>query len=171
MKRVTAHAKRGRPPKFGRPGRLVAITLPEEIVRGLKRVHTDLGWAIVRLYQQSDQRGRRRSPSGASDSELVDLAHGRSLIVVNRDLFKELAGINVIPLDGERAILALDHEAGVADLELAVVDRMAKLSVRARERTALAGLRAQLRRWRKDPALRCRTRSIIVIERASASTR
>jgi hypothetical protein len=169
-KAARTRAKRGRPPKFGRPGRVVAVTLPEEIVRGLKRVNADLAWAIVGLYQQ---RARRVVHDGAAagDAELIPLTRGRSVIVVKRDVFKELPGINLIPLDGDRALLALDHDAGLADLELAVVDRMAKLSVRARERRALAGLRAQLRRLRTDPAVRCRTRSILVIERATASNR
>jgi hypothetical protein len=170
MKRGGPRAKRGRPPKFGRPGRVVAITLPEEVVRGLKRVNTDLGWAIVRLFQQRSQRDVPRRRQG-SDSELVHVSNGRSLIVVNRNVFKELRGINMIPLHGDRAFLALDREAGVADLELAVVDRLAKPSVGVRERNALAGLRAQLRRWRRDPALRCQIRSIIVIERSRANTR
>ena len=169
MKRGRARAKRGRPPKFGRPGRVVAITLPDEVVRGLKRVNTDLGWAIVRLFQQRSSHGqRRRRPGGAS--ERVPVSSGRSLIVVNRNVFRELRGINMIPLHGDRAFLALDREAGIADLELAVVDRLAKPSVGARERTALAGLRAQLRQWRRDPALRCQMRSIIVIERGRANT-
>jgi hypothetical protein len=168
MKR--GRAKRGRPPKFGRPARVVAITLPEDVVRGLKRVHTDLGWAIVRLFQQRAQRAVPRRREGG-DSELVNVSNGRSLIVVNRNVFKELPGINMIPLHGDRAFLALDREAGVADLELAVADRLAKPSVGERERTALAGLRAQLRRWRRDPALRCQIRSIIVIERGRANTR
>jgi hypothetical protein len=170
MKRAL-HRRRGRPPKFGRPGRVVAVTLPEEVVRGLKRVHGDLGWAIVQLFQQ--QRAPRAAPRQSrrrADSELVSIANGRSLIVVSRDAFKALPGISLIPLDADRAFLALDHDAGVADLELAVVDRLARPSVGARERTALAALRAQLRRWRHDPQLQCRLRSIIVIERG-ASTR
>ena len=169
MKRGRARAKRGRPPKFGRPGRVVAVTLPDEVVRGLKRVNTDLGWAIVRLFQQRSPRGVPRRRLGG-DSELVHVSSGRSLIVVNRNVFRELQGINMIPLQDDRAFLALDREAGIADLELAVVDRLAKPSVGVRERTALAGLRAQLRRWRRDPALRCQIRSIIVIERGRAST-
>lgn len=170
MKRAGAPAKRGRPPKFGRPGRVVAITLPEEVVRGLKRVNADLGWAIVRLFQQRSQRSLPRRRQGG-DSELVHVSNGRSLIVVNRNVFKGLRGINMIPLHGDRAFLALDREAGVVDLELAVVDRLAKPSVGVRERTALIRLRAQLRQWRRDPALRCQIRSIIVVERGRANTR
>jgi hypothetical protein len=165
MKRARVHARRGRPPKFGRPGHVVAITLPEEVVRGLKRLHSDLGWAIVRLFERRAPRVLRRR-NAVGDSALVSVSRGRSLIVVNRAVFRKLAGVNVIPLHDDRAILALDRDAGVADLELAVVDRLSNGSLSARERTALAGLRAQLRRWRADPALSCQIRSIIVIERA-----
>jgi len=164
MKRGAARAKRGRPLKFGRPGRVIAVTLPEEVVRGLKGLHADLGWAIVSLFHQRLQ--QTLPPSPRADSDLVSVSNGRALIVVNRGVFKELPGINMIPLHGDRAFLALNRDAGVADLELAVVDRMAKPSVGRRERVALAGLRAQLRRWRANPALRCQIRSIIVIERA-----
>lgn len=156
--------KRGRPPKFGRRGRVVAITLPEEAIRGLKRVDADLAWAIVRLLEKRAKRtSSQHVPEG--DSELVAVANGRSLIVVNRKAFKELPGINMIPLHGDRAFLALDRDAGVADLELAVLDRMANRAIAPRERTALTELRGHLRRWRRDPKLRCQTRSIIVVER------
>ena len=53
---MSAHAgrgKRGRPPKFGRPETVVAITLPEEVVAGLQKVHADLGWAIVTLFEKA----------------------------------------------------------------------------------------------------------------------
>jgi hypothetical protein len=162
--------KRGRPPKFGSPGQVVAITLPQDVVRGLKRVHADLAWAIVRLFQKRSQRPPTPRASTA-DSELVSVASGKSLIVVNRDVFKELPGVNMIPLHGDRAFLALDPDAGVADLELAIVDRMGKRDITPRERTALAELRAHLRRWRRDPGLRCRIRSIIVVERSRDGAR
>jgi hypothetical protein len=159
--------KRGRPPKFGAPGQVIAITLPEDVIRGLKRIHSDLAWAIVRLFQKRSDRTRAQRASSA-DSELVSVANGKSLIVVNRDVFKELPGINMIPLHGDRAFLALDPNAGLADLEVAVMDRMSNRAISAREQSALAELRSHLRRWRRDPGLRCRVRSIIVVERTRA---
>lgn len=159
--------KRGRPPKFGRPGRVVAITLPEEVVRGLKRVHSDLAWAIVQLFEKNSRHnGHAKAPQPRADSELLDVAARRSLIVVNRDVFKELPGINLIQLHDNRAFLALEPGQGVADLELAVIDRMAQPSLAPRERAALNDLRAHLRQWRRDPSLACKTRSIILVERA-----
>jgi len=162
--------KRGRPPKFGSPGQVVAITLPRDVIRGLKRIHADLAWAIVRLFQKRS-RGTPVQRASSADSELVSVANGRSLIVVNRDVFKELPGVNMIPLHGDRAFLALDPDAGIADLELAVVDRMTKRDLPPRERSALAELRTHLQRWRRDPGLRCRIRSIIVVERARTGAR
>jgi len=132
MKRAGVRAKRGRPPKFGRPGRVVAITLPEDAIRRLKGVHTDLAWAIVRLLQKRPRRTLPHQRSGG-DSELVSVATGRSLIVVNRDVFKKLPGINMIPLHGDRAFLVLDRAAGVAEVELVVFDVVSNGSISARE--------------------------------------
>jgi hypothetical protein len=165
-----AHAKRGRPQKFGRPSQVVALTLPEEVVRGLHKVHSDLAWAIVTLYERLPNRA-----SGASapqrDAELVRIAERRSLIVVNRTVVKSLPGINIVPLTGDRAFLALEPGRGMADLELAVIDRLADPSVAPRERQALVRLRSQLRIWRHDRALRFHTRAIIVVERTNGRQR
>jgi len=160
--------KRGRPPKFGRPSQVVALTLPEDVVRGLRKVHKDLAWAIVTLFEK---RVPRATDDQQPDAELVTIADRRSLIVVNRSVFKSLPGIHIIPLDGNRAFLALDSDRGMADLELAVIDRLDDPSVDSRERRALSGLRSQLRNWRLDDALRFHTRAIIVVERLNTRRR
>ncbi len=159
--------KRGRPPKFGRPSEVVALTLPSEVVRSLRSVHPDLAWAIVTLFEKTP----RRTPPPAEpvpDAELVAIAERRSLIVVNRATVRTLPGIHIVPLAGDRAFLALEPGRGMADLELAVIDRLDDRALDARERTALRRLRAQLRAWRRDPGLRFATRAIIVVERAPA---
>lgn len=158
------HAKRGRPTKFGRPSRVVALTLPDEVVRGLRKIHADLGWAIVTLFEKAPV-GGSAAPETERDAELVTIADRRSLIVVNRAVFKSLPGINIIPLHGNRAFLALDIGRGMTDLEIAVIDRLEGTSiVDARERKALSGLRAQLKAWRHDRSLRFHSRAIIVVE-------
>jgi hypothetical protein len=140
----------------------VALTLPDEVIRGLRKVHPDLAWAIVRLFE-------KRPPPVADepqpDAELVAIAERRSLIVVNRAVFKTLPGINIIPLTGNRAVLALEPGRGMTDLELAVLDRLDDPSVDLSERKALGRLRAQLRAWRHDRVLRFHSRAIIVVER------
>jgi hypothetical protein len=170
MKRSLRATRRGRPPKFGRPGQVVAVTLPPEVVRGLRRINPDLAWAIVKLFERngtSTGQVRRTRP----DSELVSVASGRSLIVVNRNVLSQLPGVNVIPLHDDRAFLAFNRDASIADLELAVVERMRNRSLTRRERKALSELRTHVQRWRHDPKLHCEMRSIIVLERAATGRR
>jgi hypothetical protein len=157
------HARRGRPSKFGRPSHVVALTLPEDVIRGLRKVHPDIAWAIVTLFEK---RSNRAPDEGAQpDAELVTIAERRFLIVVNRAVFKSLPGISIIPLSANRAFLALDPGRGMADLELAVIDRLDDPASERRERMALKGLRTQLKAWRHDRTLRVHTRAIIVVER------
>ena len=148
----------------------MAVTLPDEIVRSLKKLHADLGWAIVTLVEQTSRR-RAAAPTPTPDVELVTVAGRQSLIVVNKDVFRSLPGVNIIPLQDDRAFLALEPGHGIADLELAVIDRLAISGINPRERRALEGLRADLRAWRRDRTLRSQTRAIIVLERLKARSR
>lgn len=159
----SSNHRRGRPSKFGRPSQVVALTLPEDVVRGLRKIHPDLGWAIVRLLEKASTR-RPVAEKPQPDAELVTIADRRSLIVVNRAIFKRLPDINIIPLHGNRAFLALDVGRGMTDLELAVIDHLDDPALDLLERKALLSLRAQLRAWRQDPSLRFHARSIIVVE-------
>ena len=162
--------RRGRPSKFGRPSQVVALTLPDDVVRGLRKVDSDLGWAIVALFEKSPT----RAAGGASeqpDVELVTIADRRSLIVVNRLVIRHLRGVNIVPLHGDRAFLALDAGRGMTDLELAVLDSLEDPTIDTRERKALRKLRAQLRAWRHDRNLRFHSRTIVVVERLSARLR
>src|SRR5258708_31653967 len=160
----SAAKRRGRPSKFGRPSRVVALTLPQDVIDQLRRGHQDLGWAIVKLLDKAPSttpRGEDTQP----DVELVAVAERRSLIVVNREVIRNLPGVNIIPLGGNRAFLALDIDRGMSDLELAVSDRLGDPAIDRRERRALAGLRAHLTTWRRDHELQFHTRAIIVVER------
>lgn len=161
----SAAKRRGRPSKFGRPGRVVALTLPEDVIDRLRRVHRDLGWAIVNLLDEESHPASMRGEDAQPDVELVTVADRRSLIVVNREVIRNLPGVNIIPLSGSRAFLALDIDRGMSDLELAVSDRLGDPTVERRERRALVGLRARLTTWRRDHGLQFHTRAIIVVER------
>ena len=82
------------------------MTLPDDVVRGLRSVHPDLAWAIVTLFEgHPPQSAEVAQP----DIELVRVSERRSLIVVNRRAYTRLPGIQIIPLDGTRAFLALDQ--------------------------------------------------------------
>jgi hypothetical protein len=163
--KTAARAKRGRPSKFGRPSQVTALTLPDEVVKGLRKINPDLAWAIVHLFEKSP---KTHAPNGAnSDAELVKIADRRSLIVVSRAAFRALPGVHMVPLDATHAFLALESGRGLADLELAVIERLEGKHASPRERKALVELREQLSSWRHDRSLKFHSRSIIVVERAS----
>ena len=146
----------------------MALTLPEEVVRGLRKLHPDLAWAIVTLFEKRPAAG---AGEPQADVELVTIADRRSLIVVNRAVCKNLPGVNIIPLDGNRAFLAFEPGQGMADLQVAVTDRLDDRTLDARERRALTGMRAELRNWRHDESMRFHARAIIVVERVKARRR
>jgi hypothetical protein len=155
--------KRGRPPKFGRAAELVALTLPRDVLAWLRTIHRDPAWAIVSLFDRSARR-RPRLPSARPATELVSAGRGRSLIVVDGGAITALPGVSLIPLSAGRSFLALSAGQGLADLELAVLDRLEQGSPGEVERRGLTELRGVLRAWRRDRRLVFRTRSIIVVE-------
>jgi hypothetical protein len=144
----------------------VALTLPQEVIRGLRKVHPDLAWAIV---AQFEKRGPMHNGNPRADAELVTIGERESLIVINREVFKRLPGVNIVPLAADRAFLALEPGCGVGDLEVAVLDRLENAAVGSPERQALLHLRRQLRTWRRNRAFRFHTRAIIVVERVRAT--
>lgn len=158
---VEGRGRRGRPPKYGQPGRVVAITLPTDTIALLQSVHGDLGWAIVTLAEQArhiTQPAERRGP------ELAQIGRRQSLIVVEPAVVKSLPGVQSVPISDSQAFLALEPGRGMADLELAVADRLEQPGrASAQERQALERLLAQLRRWRRNRRLRFETRSIILV--------
>lgn len=154
--------KRGRPSKFGRPSRLVAATLPEEVIRGLRRVHPDLAWAIVSLFENREPLTAGTDYAGA---ELVDIGGRESLIVIDRSTLKRLPGVDIVPLAENRAFLALEPGCGMSDLETAVIHGLDQATPGEPGRGALLRFRKQLQAWRRDESLRFHTRAIIVVER------
>lgn len=162
-----ARRRRGRPSKFGRPSRVVAVTLPHEAIERLRQVHRDLGWAIMALLDKDPPEPARRQTTRDAEPyvELVTVADRRALIVVNREHIRHLPGVNLIPMRGNRAFVALDIDRGMSDLELAVSDRLDESAVDPNERRALEDLRTQLTTWRRDHDLKFHRRAIIVVER------
>ncbi len=161
--------RRGRPPKYGSPSQVVAVTLPSDVVEALRRMHSDVGWAIVSLVRRSKAGVGREAPT--SHADLVDVGAGQSLIVVNPDLLSFLPGVQMVPLSPTQAFLALEPGRGMADLELAVVDHLDQLPPASAEARAVVEFRAQLRRWRNDRHLAFQSRSIILVTKAPATSR
>jgi hypothetical protein len=132
-------------------------------------MHSDIGWAIVTLVERTSAGGQRETP--LQDADLVEVSGGFSLIVVNPDLLSSLPGVQMIPLSKTQAFLALESGRGMADLELAMVDRLEELGAGQPESIAVTRLRDQLRRWRKDVHLAFHSRSIILVAKTRARTR
>ncbi len=146
---------------------MVAVTLPTDVVHDLRTRDPDLARAIVGLVERRGRPPEAHPGDVSPDVELVTIGGRQSLIVVNRAVFRRLPGVDIVPLSPTRAFLALAMGFGLADLELAVADRLDDGTAAAGERKALALLRAQLREWRRDRTLRFHSRAIIVVERRS----
>jgi hypothetical protein len=157
---------RGRPPKFGRPSQVIALTLPQDILESLGMLHRDPAWAIVQLVESSLRKGTKQQRAATSDAlaELVHLPGGRALIVVQPQIFRRMPGVATIPLADGRAFLAFEHGRGLADLEVWVLDKLEMTRARSLERGQWLEVRDLVRGWRHDRRLSFRTRSIIVAE-------
>jgi hypothetical protein len=155
--------KRGRPAKFDRPSRLVAMTLPEDVISVLRARHVDLAKAVVELVDESIDKAAQ--PGAAETVGLVPVAPRRFLITVDTSTVQHLPGCELVPFGFDTAFLALEHGRGLADLTLAVEDRLEERKIDERERSALASIRAALREWRRDPNFSDQARSIVVLER------
>ena len=155
--------KRGRPQKFGREAELISLTLPRDVINWLGSLDDDLGWAIVKIYERST---KTRSKD-TSVAQLVRFPGNRALIQVRADLFHDMPGVSLIPLNDGRAFLALESGRGVADLELIVIDRIDDQRIESSEREALTELRSLLKQWRQE-GIRFESRAIIIAHGAGA---
>ena len=161
----------GRPPKFSRPSRLVALTLPIDTITALKRIDSDLAHAIVAVAESGLSAPRDLEPVQDRGVDLVQLTDREALIVVNRRLVASLVDVTVLPLDERLGFLALNPGQGFADLEVAVQDSLDDDHLDQNERDALQELKRRLREWRRDPAQHFEVRSIIVGTRESKRAR
>ena len=162
-----ATRRRGRPLKFGRPGNSVTLTLPADVLDWLHTLNEDPAWAIVGLFERRGAVPHKARLTSAV-AELVQLPGRRALILVRPDLLRFVPGVSVVPLSDGRAFIALEAGGGVADLELAVIDRLDSPGVSSLERAHLMEFRQIIRDWRKQ-GLKFQPRSILVVERQSVA--
>ena len=155
--------KRGRPAKFDRPSRLVAMTLPDEVITALRSRNRDLAKAVVELVGESiDRAGQRAVTETVS---LVPVAPRRFLITIDASTVTHLPGCELVPFGSDVAFLALESGRGLSDLTLAVEDRLHEPRIDERERSALVRIRTALHEWRRDPNFSHEARSIVVLKR------
>lgn len=164
--------QRGRPLKFGRPSRLLAVTLPHDVVATLRCIHPDPAWAIVRLSERVAKRTRPQVPSPTKPAiELAQLSSRSALIVVDPRALRNAPGMSVVPVASGRAFLAFDEGRGLADLELAIFEQLRDTKTAPKVRKELRALQQQVRDWRRGRGYRFSKLSIILVERAPRSTR
>jgi hypothetical protein len=160
--------QRGRPLKFGRPARLLALTLPQDVVAALRRIHPDPAWAIVSLYEKV-AKGQPHVPSARQPAiELAQLSPESSLIVVDPRALRSAPGMSVVPVASGRAFLTFDEGRGLADLELAILEQLQDPKTSVATRRELRALQRQVRDWRCGRGFRFSKRSIILVERTRA---
>ena len=162
---VVSRKQRGRPLKFGRPAQLLALTLPHDVVEGLRRIHPDLAWAIVSLYERVAHKAHQPHHGTRPGVELAQLSPDSALIVVDPQVIQSVPGVSVVPVAAGRAFLAFDQGRGLADLERGVVERLQDPKTSAAMRKELSALHQHIRHWRRSRRFRFSTRSIILVER------
>lgn len=160
-----APRQRGRPLKFGRPARLLALTLPHDVVAALRRIHPDPGWAIVSLYERAVKRARPTPPRRPPAIDLAELADRSALIVVDPRALRSAPGMSVVPVASGRAFLAFEEGRGLADLELAILEQLRDPKTDPAVRKELRALQGQVGDWRRGRGFRFSKRSIILVER------
>ena len=158
------NATRGRPLKYGRPAQLVAITLPEDTIDELRRIDADIGRAIVILVNAVA--GSHELATSRPIVTYEKVGRRRSLIVVDRDAVKGVPGCELIPISDDRAFLALADGTRLADLELAILDRLSDHDVTGRQREGLEALRHALMDCRRAEDVEVEPRSIFVVEKS-----
>lgn len=160
---------RGRPLKYGRPARLVAVTLPEDTIQELRHIDADLGRAIVLLVNALA--GSREPATNRPIVTYEKVGRRRSLIVVDRDAVKGVPGCELIPISEDRAFLTMADGRGLPDLELAILDRLSDHTVTGRQREGLEALRRALMDCRRADDVEVESRSIFVVEKSSPRPR
>ena len=164
-----AAKQRGRPLKFGRPARLLAVTLPHDVVAALRRIHPDPAWAIVRLSERAGKTPLHAPSPTKPAIELAQLSSRSALIVVDPRALRSAPGMSVVPVASGRAFLAFDEGRGLADLELAILEQLRDSKTATRARRELRALQRQVRDWRRGHGYRFSKRSIILVERVPRS--
>jgi hypothetical protein len=156
--------KHGRPQKFGRPAQLVALTLPNDVLQWLHSIHPDAGWALVSLHERLAPGKAPKTYAKKPEAELVQLTARQALIVVNAATLRGVRGVTILPMARGRAFMALENGHSIADLELAILDRLGDEAVSGSQRAALIQVREQVKKWRTSRSWRIKSRSIILVE-------
>jgi hypothetical protein len=109
----------GRPPKFKEPRRPVTMTLPVRILEQLALIDPDRTLAVVKATEAVMGSGGKPS----KPVELVQMASGRSLIVVSSSLaLRQISWLRLIEIAPARFLMTVPSGTPIEALEVALRD-------------------------------------------------
>lgn len=157
----------GRPPKFAGPTRVVTVTLPQATLRDLASLDEDRARAIVRATELAVG-ARRSAPKPEPEVDTFAVAVDSALITVPfcRPL-TEIEGLRLIRILPTRHLVILDPGTPLAEVEIAITDKIDALQAGAEadtDRQVLVTLLERLRGYRRSH--RSRTAEVILVATA-----
>lgn len=155
----TVRQRRGRPQKYGRQSRAIALTLPEDVIERLAAIDADLGRAIVQLVERAPS--PRRAPPRA---EVVPYGPRAVIVVTPVRALAKISGVQLIPVGSGRALISLETRNAIPKLELDIRDALEGDEVGARERQTLEAIAGILREARLSKATSIEERTVIVLQ-------
>ena len=150
----------GRPRKYGRPSRAVTVTLPDDVIARLGAIDADLGQAIVAAV--GNHAGAR--PAALRPAELASYGNHAVIVVTPVTALKRLAGIQLVPIGNNRALISLEPPHSIPQLELDIRDVIERAAVDRLERQTLEAIADILRQARLARDIILKERTIIVLE-------
>jgi hypothetical protein len=149
-------SRRGRPPKFTSPSRIVKLRLPEDVVAALQAVDADLGRAVARVAQPFI--GQVRQPA----AELRNFGDRAVIVVAPSRRLKDRAGVEFVPLSDGRALICFQEGLAISEIELRVRDSLADPALDT-DRETFEALAEILRSGRCANGVSLQRRTIIVV--------
>lgn len=138
----------GRPPKYAEPSRPVTVTLPQSVLKGLRRIDQDRGKAIVKLTRDV------MSPGGVERPlvEVIEMTAGTGLLLVAESpTLRRIPFLHLVEVAPMRLLLSLEPGHDFRSLELALTDALEAVPVSERAERELVGqVLAQIRRARQE---------------------
>lgn len=153
--------KPGRPQKFGRPSKALTVTLPQDVIERLQVVDSDIGRAIVAV---TERRTPHRTGRGSSRAELASYGDRAVIVVLPVKALGKLQGVQLVPIGGGRALIALDEAQSISGFELQLRDALEHSPVKGDERETMEAIASILGQARRSPQVALRPRTIIVLE-------
>jgi hypothetical protein len=151
-------SKRGRPRKFGRAARSVALTLPLDVIATLERHDSDLARAIVHLSARS---GPERA--AAREAELSRFGRRAVIVVSPSRTLRRIPGVELVPLPSGRALISLDRSLTPEAFELRLRDAL-DAGVPEPDRAGVRQVVQVLSDARRSGRVRLQTRTLLVLE-------